>query len=292
MTEKRKFVREEVRVDDPDLSPEANRLLTAELQEALGTDRAEIPVEEAAESHRLPDGERRSLGSVLGTNRLLVAVAFIPLLVIGVMISLSTDSWWAVVAACAVHAVGTLIVASVALRVTTAVERVTPTTAARLQDEGVGDPDQALTDMLERFSPGDDRSAAEVVASGHNRVTARPGEDRGRAEAQRRTALTSASEPSEPSGVGRHADGAARRRRRGVAACRHRRRRLRRWNRMDRSGTAARRGRRMAADRAPDATGEHTDTPPQRPVLATLALVLAAVIAGVITVGAVGGYLS
>jgi hypothetical protein len=292
MTEKRKFVREEVRVDDPDLSPEANRLLTAELQEALGTDRAEIPVEEAAESHRLPDGERRSLGSVLGTNRLLVAVAFIPLLVIGVMISLSTDSWWAVVAACAVHAVGTLIVASVALRVTTAVERVTPTTAARLQDEGVGDPDQALTDMLERFSPGDDRSAAEVVASGHNRVTARPGEDRGRAEAQQRTALTPASEPSEPSGSGGMPmvlpvvavaaslivaiaaavfEG-------GIASI----------------GAALLLGasvgwllieRRMA-------TAERTDTPPQRPVLVTLALVLAAVIAGVIIVGAVGGYLS
>ena len=115
MTENRKFVRDDVRVDDPDLSPEANRLPTAELQEALGTEQTGIPAEEAADSHRLPEGERRSLRSLLGTNRLLVTVALVPVLVIGVIISLSTDSWWAAVAVCVVHAVGTLIVGSVVL---------------------------------------------------------------------------------------------------------------------------------------------------------------------------------
>jgi hypothetical protein len=34
-----------VRVDDPQLSPEANRHLTEELQETLGTDAAEVPVD-------------------------------------------------------------------------------------------------------------------------------------------------------------------------------------------------------------------------------------------------------
>ena len=210
------------------------------------------------------------------------------------IISLSTDSWWAVVAACAVHAVGTFIVASVALRVTTAVERVTPTTAAQLQEEGVGDPDQALSDMLERFGPGDDRGAADVVASGHNRVTARPGEDRGRAEAQQRTAITPASEPSEPSGSGGLpmvlpvvAVAASLLVAIAVAVA------------VFEGGIAwigaalllaASIGWLLIERRT--AAGEHTDTPPRRPVLLTVALVLAAVIAGVIVVGAVGGYLA
>jgi hypothetical protein len=292
MTEQRKFVREDVRVDDPDLSPEANRLLTAEVQEALGTAHVEIPADEAPDIHRLPDGELRNLRSVLGTNRLLVAVAFVPLLVIGVMISLSTDSWWAVVAACAVHAIGTLVVASVVLRVTTAVERVEPETAARLQEEGVGDPDQALTDLVERLGPGQERDgAAEVVASGRNRVDVRPDEYRGGAQAQQRTALTPSAEPSRPSGtwgmpmllpivavassllvaVAVAVFGG------GIA-----------W-----IGALLLLGasvgwlvleRRMAA-------GERSTGSPQRSVLVTLALVMAAVVAGVIIVGALGGYL-
>src|SRR3954447_20926734 len=126
MTDRSKFVRENVKVDAPHTTPEATRLLTAELEEALGTDQVELPREQAREAHRVPEADRRGLRSFLGTNRLLIAVAFIPLLVIGVIISLSTGSWWAVVAACAVHAAGTLIVASVTLRVTTAVERVAP----------------------------------------------------------------------------------------------------------------------------------------------------------------------
>jgi hypothetical protein len=292
MTEQRKFVREDVRVDDPDLSPDANRLLTAEVQEALGTDQVEIPADDAPDIHRLPDGELRSLRSMLGTNRLIVAVAFVPLLVIGVIISLSTDSWWAVVAACAVHAVGTLIVASIVLRLTTAVERVEPATAARLQEEGVGDPDQALSDLVERFGPGQERDgAAEVVASGRNRGDARPDGDRASAQAQQRTALTPSAEPTQPSGTGGMPmllpivavassllvavavavfEG-------GIA-----------W-----IGALLLLGasvgwlvleRRMAA-------GERTTGSPRRSVLVTLALVMAAVVAGVILVGAVGGYL-
>jgi hypothetical protein len=43
--------------------------------------------------HRLPEAERRTVGSVIGENRMLAAVALVPLPVIAVIISLSTDSW-------------------------------------------------------------------------------------------------------------------------------------------------------------------------------------------------------
>jgi membrane protein implicated in regulation of membrane protease activity len=188
-----RFVREAVRVDDPQPRAEGNRVLTSELREALGTDELEVPAERASETHRLPVGERRTVASLIGANRMLVAVAFVPLLVIAVIISLSTDSWWAVVAAYAVHAVGTLIVASIVLRATTAVERVAPESAARLREEGVGDPDQALSDMVERLGSAEgDRAAMEVVECRNNRITASPGEDRAQVSAEQRTAMTPA----------------------------------------------------------------------------------------------------
>src|SRR3954447_3229209 len=103
MSERKKFVREEVRVDDDKLSPEANRLLTAELQEALGTDEVEIPAERAQSARELPDADVRSVRTVVANNQMLVTFTFVALLVVGVIVSLSTGSWWAVVAACAVH---------------------------------------------------------------------------------------------------------------------------------------------------------------------------------------------
>jgi Flp pilus assembly protein TadB len=292
MADDGKFVREEVRVDDPQLSAEGNRVLTSELREALGTDEVEVPVERASEMHRLPDRERRTVGSLIGENRMLVAVAFVPLLVIAVIISLSTDSWWAVVAACAVHAVGTLIVASVVLRATTAVERVAPESAARLQDEGVGDPDQALSDMIERLGSAEgDRGAAEVVEGGNNRITASPGEDRAQASAEQRTAVTPSASRTAPAGTGGPpmvlpivavASSAL------VAIA------VAIWE-----GGIAWIGalvllavslawlllmRRLAS-------GERRDDTRKLPALVTSVLVVAAVIAGVVLVGAIGGYL-
>jgi hypothetical protein len=41
--EPRRFVSRDVRADNPNLSPEANRLLTDELREAVGADRVEVP---------------------------------------------------------------------------------------------------------------------------------------------------------------------------------------------------------------------------------------------------------
>jgi hypothetical protein len=190
MSDNRKFVREEVRVDDDKLSPEANRLLTQELQEALGTDEVELPAERARSAHQLPDADVRSVRSVIGDNRMLVAVTFVALVVVAAIVSLSTDSWWAVVVACAVHAAGTLIVATVVLRASTAVEHTAPETGARLQEEGIGDPDAALTDLVKQFTPDEETRG----------VDDRPGEDQTRAAGQQIGAGTPSTTPTEPAG--------------------------------------------------------------------------------------------
>jgi hypothetical protein len=202
MSEQRKLVERDVQVDDPRLTDEANELLTSELRAAVGQDRVRMPADRAASAGRVPDAGGPRLGAALASNRLVIVITFAALLIVGVIVALATGSWWAVVAACAAHAAGTLIVITLTLKLSTQVEHVAPESAARLEDEGVADPDRALSDLVERYTAGDEaRGAAEVVSSGHNRVTAEPSDDPARAGAEQRTALTPAGTPTEPAGL-------------------------------------------------------------------------------------------
>jgi hypothetical protein len=200
MTPERRIVEREVRADDPELSAEANQVLTRELREAVGDDRVTVPAERADELGQLGQRTRPTFAAVLGSNRVLIAITLAVLLIVGVIVALATGSWWAVVAASAAHALGTLIIVSMTLRLSTEVEHMAPEAAARLEAEGVPDPDRALSDLVEQYSEERHaRGAAEVVSSGHNRVTTEPGDDPRRATVEQRTAITPASSPVEPS---------------------------------------------------------------------------------------------
>ncbi len=199
MTGRRRMVDRDVRVDDPDLSPDANERLTAELRAAVGADHVSVPEERSESLRRIPPGSRRTLGAQLGANRMLIAVSFGTLLVLGLILTLVTGSWWAVVGACAAHATATLLVATVALRLSTEVEHVAAETAARLEAEGVADPDRALGDLVALYSrAAGERGTAEAVSSGHNQRTTSPADDPLAAGSEQRTAMTPSSEPSTP----------------------------------------------------------------------------------------------
>lgn len=62
--------------------------------------------------------------------------------------ALLTHSWWALVAACAVHATGTLLAAGGAFELMMRGEHVSPEVAAQLEEEGVADPDRVLTELV------------------------------------------------------------------------------------------------------------------------------------------------
>ena len=200
MTPERRFVQREVRADDPQLSPEANAVLTRELREAVGDDRVTVPAERADQLGRLGQRTRPTFAAALGSNRVLIAITFAVLLIVGVIVALATGSWWAVVAAAAVHALGTVTIISMTLALSTEVEHAAPDAAARLEAEGVADPDRALSELVEQYSEERQaRGAAEVVSSGHNRVTVEPGDDPRKAAVEQRTAITPAGSPVEPS---------------------------------------------------------------------------------------------
>jgi hypothetical protein len=191
-----------VAVEDPSLSPRTNRLLTDELRRAVGAD-AVRGARTRPRPEREPHGGHGELVTALVADRLLVAVIFFALVVVGAIISLATGSWWALVAAVVVHAVATFAVLTTVGGAARSPEHVSPFLAARLKDEGVPAPDRYFSDLVESFAGGDGSgSAAGLVVSGRNEQRADPLEEPARAEAEQRDVLTPAGTPTAPAGAG------------------------------------------------------------------------------------------
>jgi len=194
--------RRSVRSEDRSLSQEANRQLTEELREAVGRDEATVSEERLARA-RERHATHGGLVATLASNRLYIAISFLVMVVVGAAIALATGSWWVFVAALGLHAIGTLLVTGLALQLTTETEHLSPAVAARLEDEGVADPDRVFTELVEDYA-GDERQrrARDIVETGANELTVRPEDDPGRAAVEQRTAMTPAGAVSAPSGSG------------------------------------------------------------------------------------------
>ena len=192
--------RRAVASEDPSLSPRANELLTHELREAIGTDEVVVPKDVPDRSH-----ERHATHSpfvaTLTANRPILIVTFLVAVVLGGVVALATEQYWAVVVAAALHAIGTLAVTAGAIALTTNIEHVDPAVAARLEEEGVADPDRVLSELVEDFAGvRDARGVPEVVTTGHNERTASPEQDQARSSVEQRTAMTPTSGGSPAAG--------------------------------------------------------------------------------------------
>src|SRR3954468_24711883 len=158
----RRFVRSE----DPKLSAEANAALTDELQQAIGAEHVSMPAD-APDPGSAERGGDSVATATAASMRPLFFVTLLAALTVGAVIALSTGSWWALVAAVAVHAVGTMVVASGAIQLSTQIEHASPQTTARLEEEGVADPDRVLSDLVEEYAGEPETSpAAGVVSAG------------------------------------------------------------------------------------------------------------------------------
>lgn len=189
-----------VRVDDPNLSPEANQALTDELQQAVGADRVEVPAG-APHPERDVRGAQGGVSAALGRNRLLISITLVAALVVGAILVLATDKWWALLPPLAVHAIGTFAIAFVVVRMIAQPEAPDPAVTARLQDEGVAEPERAFNEMVREFGGGgEDAGAEEVVTTGDNQRTQDASEAPASAAAEQSTAMTPSHGPSEPAG--------------------------------------------------------------------------------------------
>jgi hypothetical protein len=153
-----------VRSDDPNLSAEANAALTEELQQAVGTQSVSMPADapDPATAERAGDSASKATAVSL---RPLFIVTLLVALTVGAVITLTTGSWWALVGALAVHALGTMVVGSGAIQLTTQTEHASPETTTRLEQEGVADPDRVLSDLVEEYTGQAESSPAGGVIS-------------------------------------------------------------------------------------------------------------------------------
>jgi hypothetical protein len=197
-----RLVERDVRSQDPSLSPEANRLLTGELREVVGDDHVRIPAHTPARE-REAHGEHSELFASLLSNRPLFIVGTLALLVVGAVTTLTTGAWWAATLL-VVLVVSCAVVAGLgALHLATETEHLAPDVAARLESEGVPDPDKVFTELIEEFAGATEaHGTAEVISSGANEQTVRPDENPALAAVEQRTSLTPSSEPGAAAGRG------------------------------------------------------------------------------------------
>jgi hypothetical protein len=194
--------RREVRSEDPSLSPETNRRLTSELRDAVGDAGAEIPRRRPG-SERTPHATQSALGATLSANRSAILIAALVLLVIGAIVWVTTGSWWVMAGAVVLDLVAAGVFVATAMSMTTSVEHASPELSARLQEEGVGDPDAMMTELVQSYAgAGDHARARDVVRPGHNRRTVSPSEDPAQATQEQGSAMTPSAEPSAPAGPG------------------------------------------------------------------------------------------
>jgi hypothetical protein len=191
----------EVRADDPELSLETNQRLTSELREVVGTDRVEVPADRP-QATRGEHPEQRGAAARFEVNWLQAIRLGAIVLTFGAIIALITNDWWVLALAAGVHALGTMTVGLTIVRVTTTSERPSPTVAAAMAEEGVRNPDEHFSRMVEEFRDEPEHGASEVIAPDFNERSAPADTDTAAAAAEQSSAMTPTSQPSEPGGAG------------------------------------------------------------------------------------------
>lgn len=141
-----------VRSSDPSLSPEANRLLTAELRAIIGRDEVDVPATRPDPAHDAHGGHSPWIADLIDA-RVGPVFAGLAAIVVAAIVALTWGGWAILVAALVVLVVATLLAARTLLGLTDEAEHPDPETAALLEAEGVGDPDRVLQQLVDEFRP-------------------------------------------------------------------------------------------------------------------------------------------
>jgi hypothetical protein len=191
----------EVRAEDPELSPETNQRLTGELREVVGTDHVEVPADRPHAS-RGEHPQQHGAAARLDVNWFQFIRTGAIVLTFGAIVALITNDWWVLALAAGVHALGTMTVGLTIIRVTTTTEHPSPTVAAAMAEEGIHNPDERFSRMVEEFRREPERGASEVISPGHNERTAPSDTNPADAAAEQSSAMTPTSQPSASGGQG------------------------------------------------------------------------------------------
>jgi hypothetical protein len=125
----------------------ARERLVDELRDAVGdeaVERTDLDVDRAI------DRRPRTIRTAFESSRLLLLVIGGTLLVTGVVASLALENWLLLPVALAIHFLVAVIVIGTAFVLTEEGEKPSPTAEAMLAEEGVADPERALSDLVEQ----------------------------------------------------------------------------------------------------------------------------------------------
>src|SRR5438270_5801933 len=145
--------------------------------------------------------------AALNMHRFQVLRATAIVLTFGAVIALITGDWWLLPLAAGVHALGTMTVTLTITRMTTISEHPSAELAAAMSEEGVHNPDEHFSRMVEEFRPQPNEEAAEggateVISPGYNERDVSAEADTAAASAEQSSAMTPTGQPSHPSGTG------------------------------------------------------------------------------------------
>jgi hypothetical protein len=108
--------------------------------------------EQAAQVHGEGDAEAPSTSR---TPWPLILITGAVALVVGGVLFLATGKWWTLLIPILLHAVGTFVVVGTVLRLTTQVEKPSPTAVAAMEDAGIANPEKEMNDRVEEVAADD-----------------------------------------------------------------------------------------------------------------------------------------
>ena len=120
-----------------------------ELEDALGE-----KVDQETADRALAGPPRSSFASFIADNQLLIGITLAGAVVFGIVLSVFLNSWVFLIAAVLVHGAGTVVVTGLAVWLATSGDRPDPRTVARLEAEGIADPEQKLNDAVHNVRNG------------------------------------------------------------------------------------------------------------------------------------------
>jgi membrane protein implicated in regulation of membrane protease activity len=139
---------------------EARDALRQELREVVGEDAAARAEKRGALDAAMEADRPRTVLGALKESRTLVVITLFAALIVGAVIALITGSWWFLLVALVLHAIGTVVVVATTFSLVSQVESPDPRTAAALEARGVSNPDAALNEAVAAASEDDDEAAS------------------------------------------------------------------------------------------------------------------------------------
>lgn len=145
--------------------------MRGELQDVVGEQAAADGERAGALDAAEQAGSPHAMSAALSQARGLIGATFAIALIVGAVAGLATGQWWWLAIALLLHAFGTVVVVATTLRMTASVESPDPRAAAALEEQGVRDPDAALTEAVRVTAEATDDETSKRVVDQQRSVT-------------------------------------------------------------------------------------------------------------------------